>query len=188
MPKVTVLNAEKKIFLYESTMAEEIGQVPDEHRALATDRLAALCGCYSMKITEEMLVQARQMMPNMVELEAGQFIVLIDEFVNVLSAEEREAVMHHEMEHILLGHTEDHGENGIILRDDFELAADQAAVRAVGAAPMASAIIKLLNRGHDVQRRLAFLTGNLGLIDAIEESRQVCLNHPLIQRRLAALQ
>lgn len=193
MTKVTVLNAEKKIFLYESTIAEELASAAMLDEEVALHGLASVCGCLMMKVTEEVLAVIRQAVPHSPITETGSYIVIIEEFASTLTDEERRAVIAHEMGHVDHGHLEGHDAGGVVLQLQYELEADQAAVREVGAAAMASAITKLINRSHDIQ--LDYLAKNEGRYmqifkdrNTIEFSRQFCLNHEIIVKRLAALQ
>lgn len=192
MSKVTVLNAEKKVFLYESTIAEELANAATMDEELALHALTTVCGCLMMNITEEVLAVVRQTVPNSPITEVGSYIVIIEEFASTLTEDERRAVIAHEMGHVDHAHLEGQG-TGVVLQLQFELEADQAAVRAVGADEMASAIVKLIHRSHDIQ--LEYLAKNEGRYmqvfkdrNTIEFSRQCCLNHDIIIKRLAALQ
>lgn len=192
MTKVTVLNAEKKIFLYESTIAEELAFAATMDEEVALHGLTSVCGCLMISVTEEVLAVIRQAVPNSPITEIGSYIVIIEEFASTLTDEERRAVIAHEMGHVDHGHLEGQG-SGVVLQLQFELEADQAAVREVGAAAMASAITKLINRSHDIQ--LDYLAKNEGRYmqifkdrNTIEFSRQFCLNHEIVVKRLAALQ
>lgn len=64
-------------------------------------------------------------------------IAILQELVDILTQEELTAILEHEMTHILNGDLEaanGKGKSGMIHQLDYELAADQGAVQAVGAA------------------------------------------------------
>lgn len=188
MPKVTTLDAANKIFLYETTIAEELAMVQPEHHGMALDRMAALCGCFAMRATVQTIAAAAAVTVGELPIsEPGYYIVFIENFVGVLTSKERLAVIHHEMAHIREGHLEGDAE-GIVLETEYELAADRAAVKAVGAAHMASAIVTLINQSHDIKLELTTLAGRQDLHESIEESRRACLGHEMTLARLAALQ
>lgn len=192
MPKVTVLNAAKKLFLYESTIAEEMAMVPGADEEATLNALATMCGCAMMHITEELLTVVREKTPTSPITEAGNYIILIEEFVSALNEEERRAVIAHEIGHLDHAHLE--GQSGIVLQLQFELEADQAAVKEVGKVAMAGAIVKLINRSHDIQQEFLAQHGAsremnfFKDVHFIEESRQACMNHEIVVARLAALQ
>lgn len=193
MSKVTVLNAEKKVFLYESTIAEELALAAAMDEELALHALTTVCGCLMMSVTEKVLEMIRQAAPSSPITEVGNYIVIIEEFTSTLTDEERRAVIAHEMGHVDHGHLEGRDGEGVVLQLQYELEADQAAVREVGAAAMASALVKLINRSHDIQ--LDYLAKNAGRYmqvfksrEVIEFSRTTVLNNDIIVKRLAALQ
>ena len=197
MPKITVLDAEKKIFLYESNIAEELTLASHIDEEVALHRMATVCGCAMFLITEETLAAAQAVNPQTMVatgiVEPGNYIVMVDEFTSTLNEVEREAVLLHELGHVEAEHLNGQ-DKGIVHQLEFELEADRAAVAVVGKEAMASALVKLINRSHDIQQEYLAKKGGDGFLQImssralIEESRQACLNHEITLKRLEALQ
>lgn len=186
-----VRQVKEGVYIYTSSMADEISHVKADMHAVVLDTFFAMCGCYAFRLTEEGVksLQVNLVDAPTVPIGPGDYVVLLDEFSSVLTEEEREAVVQHELAHIEAGHTEIAARStGILLDLEMELEADRMAAAIVGKRPMREALVKLIARSRDLQFDILTFAGIIDARQMVDDSYNNAINHPITVQRLAALQ
>lgn len=186
-----IVKVKEGVFVYNSSIKEEILSIPQEFHQRALETFFSICGCYSIHLTEDGIKKMQSVMVNPLEMEPGNYVVILEEFFSVLTEEQKQAVIAHELFHISDGHTlaaASHAEGDIYLNLEMELAADRAAVEEVGKEAMASAIVALIARSRDLQCEILQKAGVENAVDLTNRQYEEAVNHPVVVQRLAALQ
>ena len=184
------------VFLEERSVEEFLEEEPPELRAKARHNLSKAGGAISFFLSAEGLKAINSSKSASPEFKArmskggpGYVVAFCTDYFKGMSALEREAILYHELGHIVSGDLDTQkgvavaGEMNFIDDVESELMADHHAASRVGAATMHSALVKMLSNTADMFCRL-----RLSHRDRLEEIRAALLGNPHSVRRLAALQ
>lgn len=149
-----------------STLYDELNNVRPEYRVKLITKLVALFGCYSVILDQSHINQmaSMQVKPTTM-IKPGAYIVVLEDFIKTLNEKEKEAIVFHEVGHLVSNHLVDIGPDTLLVHETVlvstkaELEADQYAAARVGKSAMRSALEKIIANGADIVEKFASIKG-----------------------------
>ena len=147
-----------------------------------TDLAFKTLGCFAYHYTTEQAQQASEALGYKVP--SGDHIVLIEDFLVDLSDEEQEAVLAHELGHIVHGHLKNLTETGILNNLELELEADRYALeKGKTGKQLVSAITKLAHTGDNLIQKVPGVSEKIRPGEFVEK----VFADPILQKRMSTL-
>lgn len=166
-----------------TSLKEEVEQHSDHAiRSKIVSLAFETLGCFAYHYSEEQSRQASEIIGHSVP--SGDHIVFIEDFLVDLSEQEREAILAHELGHLVHGHLKNRAETGVLNSLALELEADSYAIgKGVAGKQLVSAITKLI---HTSDRLIQKVPKARSKIRPGEFAEKVLAN-PTLQERMAVL-
>ena len=171
------------VFVHRTTMKVEVALHSDP---IVKSKVTALAfktlGCFAYHYTSEQANQASDMLGYKVL--PGDHIVLIEDFLVDLSDEEQEAVLAHELGHVVHGHLKNRTETGILNSLELELEADRYALeKGMTGKQLVSALAKLAHTGDNLIQKVPGISEKIRPGEFVEK----VFADPILQKRMSTL-
>ncbi len=171
------------VFVHRTTLKSEIALYSDPAMKSKISALAfETLGCFTYHYTDAQAQEASDFLGG--EVTPGDHIVFIEDFLVNLTAEEQNAVLAHELGHVVHGHLKNRTGSGVVNDLGIELEADHYAINnGVTGKQLVTAITKLIHTGDELLQKIP------GISEKIRPGgfAEKVFADPILQKRMSTL-